>query len=136
MSEKLSSVIEAGGDFITRSVSGGSVSSGSSGDIITLTPPADQRIRLTHLSTVSGVQENNISIFVGADDVTGVVSIKGDAPTYTGQISIGSYQPYAAGNPPSANHRQLTFGKNEVVVIRKNTGTTTNTVYYGYEAGL
>ena len=135
MSDKLSAIVKTGGDFITRAASGGTIASGFTGDL-TLTPPSGQRVRLTHLSTVSGSQQAGMSVLIGGVDITGTVSVKGDAPTHTGQISIGSYQPYTAGNPPSANLSQITGNIGDTIVIRKGAGNTTVTIYYGYEFGL
>ena len=135
MSETLSAIVKTGGDFITRAAAGGTIAIGVTGDL-TLTPPSGQRVRLTHLSTTSGSQQSGMSVLIGGVDITGVVSIKGDAPVYTGTLSIGSYQAYTAGSPPNANHSQFTGSIDEPVIIRKNAGNTTVTIYYGYEFGL
>lgn len=135
MSETLDSITKKNVDFVTRSISGGSISAGATGDVITLTPPTGQRVVLTHLSTTAGVSESNISVLIGGLDVTGVVSISGSSPAPLATLSVGSYQPYAAGNPPSNNHRQLAGGTGEPIVVRKNSGTTVNTLFYSYQFG-
>ena len=134
MSVTLNSIAAQSGDFITRLIGGAVISAGASGDLVTLTPPSGQRVRLTHLSNVAALTESNISVIVGGVDVTGVVSINGGAPTGSSR-SVGSFQAYAAGNPPNGNHTHLTGGTDEVVVIRKTTGSTSNDLYYSYQFG-
>ena len=123
------------GDFVTRFMGSGSASIGASGDVITLTPPSGQRVRLTHLSNEVGVNETVMSIFLGALDVTGSVAINGADPTGSGVVSIGSYAAYLQAQPPSGNVRYITGKVDEVLTVKKNSGTLVGTLYYGYEFG-
>ena len=135
MSVKINAVMGTTGIFTARSISGGKILAGASGDIISLTPPVGQRVKLTHLSTVAGDVESNMTVTIGTTDVTGVVAIDGNSPTGAGVITIGSYQAYPAGNPPATNFLQLTGKVNEVVKVTKNAGNTSFDVFYGYEFG-
>ena len=138
MSTTLSAIVEAGGDFITRAASGGTISSGVTGTILTLTPPSGQRVRLTHLSTTAGVSQTGISVATGASTIISNRELNGDSPIAFPDFdfSVGNYQPYSAGSPPSGNYHQFTGKTDEVLTLIKNAGNTTVTIYYGYEFGL
>ena len=138
MSELLSTIVESGGDFITRSVGGSSIANGVTGTILTLTPPSGQRVKLTHLSTTAAAgAQVGISVIIGGVSVVSVLSVDGGSPQAPGsRFSVGSFQAYGVGNPPSGNHLQFTGKIDEVLTIEKNAGATTTTLYYGYEYGL
>ena len=133
MSEKLNTIVGKQNDFATRLIGGGSISSGVINTILTLTPPAGQRVRLTHLSTASGTNQLSISITIGGVTVIAFGSVNGSDPSLGG-FSIGSYQPYAAGNPPNGNYKYFTGATDEVLNIISSNVTTT-TIYYGYQFG-
>ena len=136
MSEKLNSIVGKQNDFVTRAMSGGSIALSSPGTILTLTPPAGQRVRLTHLSIQTGFQ-GGISVAFGATDVLSVINISGDNPSaVSSSYSVGSFQDYAAGVPPSGNYDYFTGGTDEPLTIVKDAaGSTTNIIYYGYQFG-
>lgn len=136
MSALLSTIVETGGDFITRAASSGLISSGVTGTILTLTPPAGQRVKLTNLSTTAATNQVGISVVIGASTVITELDLDGDSPNTAAKFSVGNYQAYAAAAPPLANYNQFTGKTNEVLTILKNAGNTTVTVYYGYEYGL
>ena len=136
MSETLSAIVKTGGDFITRAASGGVIATGNTGTLVTLTPPTGQRVRLTHLSTTAGTNQSGVSVNIGTKTVIDQLDLDGDSPTATVKFSVGNYQAYAAGTPPVSNFHKFTGGKNEDIVISKNTGNTTTSIYYGYEFGL
>ena len=136
MSVTLSSVFPSGGDFITRSASGGSISSGNTGTLVTLTPPSGQRVRLTHLSTTSGSTQAGISVAVGSNTLINALTVSGGTPNAASRFSLGNFQPYAAGDPPFGNYKQFTGKVGEALTIVKNAGNTSQTIYYGYEFGL
>ena len=136
MSALLSTIVKNGGDFITRSASGGTIGAGVTGTILTLTPPAGQRVRLTHLSTTAGANQVGISVLIGASTLISELDLDGDSPNTTAKFSVGNYQSYAAGTPPVSNFHQFTGKTDEALTIVKNAGNTTVTIYYGYEYGL
>jgi len=138
MSATLSTIIETGGDFITRAAAGGTIAASSpTGVILTLDPPAGQRVRLTHLSTsAAGSAQVGITVLFGSDTVIDAQELDGDTPNQATKFSIGNYQAYAAGAPPFTNYHQFTGKTDETLTIVKNTGATIATIYYGYEYGL
>ena len=136
MSDKHNTIVEAGGDFITRAASGGTISTGATGTILTLTPPTGQRVRLTHLSVTAGPAQSGISVLLGAATVIDELTLDGDTPNTTANFSVGKYQPYAAGAPPMSNFPQFTGKVDEALIILKNAGNTSIDLYYGYEFGL
>lgn len=124
------------GEFVSIGAGSGQISIGSSGDILTVTPPSGQKVRLTHLSTGAGFEQVGISILFGAVTVLSEKLISGPVPdSSTDRYSIGEYQPYAAGNPPSGNHLYITGKTDEALTINKNAGNTAVTIYYAYEFG-
>ncbi len=124
------------GEFVASEAGGGTINSGVTGDILTLTPPAGQRVRLTHMSTLSGFEQNGISILFGSTTVLSEKIISGPVPNaQTDRYSIGSYQSYAAGAPPSGNHKFITGKTDEALIINKNAGNTARAIYYAYEFG-
>jgi len=131
MSEKLTKIAGKQNDFATRFMGGGSVGTGVL-NVLTLTPPSGQRVRLTHLSTAAGTSQITISITIGGVTVILFGGINGGDPSVG--FSVGSYQPYAAGIPPNKNYEHFTGATDEVLNITSNNATTT-TIYYGYEYG-
>ena len=124
------------GEFAAFDINGTRILAGVTGDILEVTPPPGQRVKLTNLSTSAGFEQSGISILFGATSVLSEKIISGPAPTVgTNRYSIGSYQPYAAGIPPSGNHTFITGDIDEVLVINKNAGNTARDIYYAYEFG-
>ena len=125
------------GEFVALFAGSGIISTGASGNALVLTPPSGQRVRLTHLSTGAGFDQNGISILFGTTTVLSEKFISGPAPDIGAQerFSIGKYQPYAAGAPPNGNHLYITGKINEALTINKNTGGTARDLYYSYEYG-
>ena len=134
MSEKLSTIVGKENDFATRLMDGGSIATGVTGTILTLTPPSGQRVRLTHLSTTAGTSQSGVSVLFAAETVVSEDVIDGDVPS-AGSVSVGSYQDYTAGAPTRGNYLFWTGGANEVLTIVKNAGNTSQTIYYGYQFG-
>tara|TARA_R110000787_G_scaffold30833_1_gene82335 strand:- start:3 stop:404 length:402 start_codon:yes stop_codon:yes gene_type:complete len=132
MSEKLISIVGAPSDFATRFMGGGTFVSPNVLNIV-LTPPDGQRVRLTHLSTSGANEVSGVSIDIGAANVVVSKTLSGGTPLLASKFSVGSYQDYAAGTPPSGNYTYFTGGINEIMTI--SGGTLSTTVYYGYEFG-
>ena len=137
MSEVLGSVIGGSGEFTARSVGTGVAAIGVT-TLVTVTPPAGQRVKLTYLQVSSSSSvETGIFIAFGAVTVySGDLGI-GITPTNAsteGAFSVG-YIPVASGTrAPRATHRYLLGKKNEAMVITKS-GTTISEISYGYEVG-
>ena len=140
MSETLSYIAGKSRIFATRLMGGGTTADVSVSDIVTLTPPAGQRVRLTHLSTGSGgAVRFYISVLFGSTEVLSNKNISGEQP-FSGsglsdKYSVGSYQDYAAGLPPNQNYEYFTGDVDEALIIRVNQAGGSNTLYYGYEYG-
>ena len=134
MSEILSSIVGKQNDFATRAMGGGTTSSTGDGTpILTLTPPTGQRVRLTHLSTTAGTNRPSIKLRFGSLDITPTYTLDGDDPS--SNFTVGSYQDYSAGNPPSGNFEFFTGDTDEVFYIISTAISGTGTIYYGYEFG-
>ena len=132
MSVKLKSIIRVNNDAI-KQVAIGTISSGAGGDILTVSPPEGRRIVLTNLSTGTGLSESSISVFFGVNEVITNKTIDGALPTTNAKFSVGNYQDYAGTVPPMGNFYELSGGINETLIVNKISGTTSNTIYYGYE---
>ncbi len=124
------------GEFVAEFADGGTIAALQTGELLELTPPTGQRVRLTHLSTGAGVDQGGISINFGAIEVLPASTISGPEPRAdANRFSIGTYQPYAAGFPPSGNHLYVTGKLGEALIITKNAGNTSFPLFYGYEFG-
>ena len=124
------------GEFVALEASSGTIGTGVTGDILTVTPPSGRRVRLTHLSTTSGSSQTDISITLGIAPVLVSQSISGYLPqANSGRYSIGRFQPYTAGAPPSGNHPFITGKTDEALIISKGAGNTGIAIYYAYEFG-
>ena len=122
------------GEFVALFAGNGTVVAPNTMNLL-LTPPIGQRARLTHLSTTAGVNQSSISIFLGTVTVLSSKTINGGSPVASSNsFSIGSYQPYGAGSPPSGNHPFIT-GKTDEVINITSSGALSNTIYYAYEFG-
>lgn len=137
MSEKLNTIVGKQNDFATRLMGGGSVVSGAgAGTKLTLTPPAGQRVRLTHLSTGAAIFLGDMSVKFGSTTVyTG--NIFGSTPDGGASVSfsVGSYQPYVGASPPAGNYEWWTGEVDEVFTLVKNGADPSQTFYYGYQFG-
>ena len=137
MSELLGSIVGGGGAFASRAANADIISAGATGGtaILTLSPPAGQKVRLTHLSTDVAAEQAGISVVFGSTTVISEKIVAGGQPRGPLRFSVGSYQAYAAGAPPNGNYPTMTGKLNEVLTITKNAGNTGQDIYYGYEYG-
>ena len=133
MSEKLATITGGSNDFATRLMGSGVSTSSGSFDII-ITPPAGQRVRLTHLSTVQGVIRADITVIFGTQQVLSNVVIAPPTNPFTAVYSVGSYQNYQSGLPPFRNYEYFTGETDEALTLRSGPGTS-GTFYYGYQFG-
>mgnify|MGYP003679108715 CR=1 FL=1 len=119
------------GEFVALAAASGFNVAPNTMNII-LTPPQGQRVRLTHLSTSGANEQSDAAIKFG---VTTLINgtIFGSTPT-AGRYSVGSMQPYAAGLPPSGNHKNVTGKTDETLTLSSSVPLTT-TVFYAYEFG-
>tara|TARA_R110002096_G_scaffold757_1_gene4294 strand:+ start:797 stop:1192 length:396 start_codon:yes stop_codon:yes gene_type:complete len=121
-----------GADFTATFISGATqVLAGVSGNIITLTPPAGERVRLDQLfSGGGGTTETGISITVGGVNVVTSLILGSENANVTGLFNVGQ-----GGIKSHGTVSSILGAVNQVIVIIKDTGVTANTVSYGYEFG-
>ncbi len=138
MSELLSSAFSGGG-FATRLASTGIILAGSTGTVLTLTPPAGQKVRLTALSQDPTYEQAGISILFDSTEVITEGRLRSAAPegtnSTTKDFSVGSYFPYSGSIPPVGNFLHFTGKQDEELIITKTAGGTGQNIYYAYEFG-
>ena len=138
MADKLLSTIAGGGGSdggVTKFYSGAQqISSGVSGDILTLTPPAGQRVRLVSLNSNAGGNEPGITISVGAVDVITSLNLIQNA----GAASNGNFVINGGTRTSGApNGLDSLLGEiDEVIVVKKDAGSTANIINYAYAFGV
>ena len=139
MSKLLSSIAGGGSDFSTRFASSGVINSGVTGTILTLTPPAGQRVRLTALSQTAASEQAGISVLFDATVIISEARLRSGAPEGTNgatkDFAVGPYFDYAGILPPVGKFQHFTGKADEVLTVTKNTGNTAANIYYGYEFG-
>jgi hypothetical protein len=139
MSELLSSITGGGDGFAVRLASSGFIAAGVTGTILTITPPAGQKVRLTALSQEAAYEQAGISIFFDAEEVISEARLRSAAPEGTNgatkDFSVGPYFDWAGTLPPVSNFQHLTGRQDEVLTIVKNAGNTIQNIYYGYQLG-
>ena len=118
------------GGFITRYVSGSRIiPSGASGDVLVLTPPAGQKVRLTSLGAV-GTDCLDMTLKVGGETV--VTS----SPVAFDGITIGSF---GTGRLPVVNTPNVTAdfngAINESITLTRVNGNTNSDIFYQYQFG-
>ena len=125
-------ILEGTSGFVSRESSGEKVvSTGASGDIIVLTPPAGQRVKLTKLICTTG-PETGITITVGLTTVVNSLDLEDNTATSfaANEFIVGTSSGSAISPIPEI------LGKtNEVVTITKDTGSTSSNINYAYEYG-
>lgn len=121
-----------GGLFVPDFASGSlGISNGGSGTVITITPPAGKRVKLTSLTVDNDtlaevdmeIQVNNVSIVSGTLDIN---------------LSDGKFVvSYGAtgGVSSTGSIQELIGGIDEVFLIRKTSGSMVRGVDYSYETG-
>lgn len=107
------------------------IPSGSSGNLVVITPPSGKRVVL---NTLCGGVEAGIT--VSGSSVGGVItSLTMSVATF----AVGTFQIAAGSSTTTINNNgyidQLVFGINEAVTITKDTGSTANVLYYSYAYG-
>ena len=125
--------IEGGGSFNTRFISGWqTVASGVTGDLITLTPPTGQKVKLVSLIPATMVTaQSGISISVNGVDVI-TTKILGSNATVVNSFVIGFSD--ADGTAPG-RHPHVIGDIDEEIKVVKNAGTTSSLLQYAYEFG-
>lgn len=115
---------EVGVSGITRTISPmQNVAIGSSGTLVTLTPPQGQYVLLSFLTSTVAV-EAGITINISSNSIASSIPLGNGTSFNFGSVIIGNYG--------SASTQSIRGGINETLTIVKDTGTTVNTLYYAY----
>lgn len=121
----------ASSGFVPTFVSGSlSIASGSSGDILTITPPAGKRARLMALMIVSG-QESGITVSVGGNEVI-------DSKTLTTAVGNGRFQIGVSSDGDDTSVVSCPYLEaqdGESIVVTKDSGSTGSVIFYSYMYG-
>jgi len=127
----LSTIIGSGDGFITKFVSGViTLASGASGDVVTLTPPANQKVKLTGL--VSATTEPGVTVTLGGSDVVTSLQLVSSDSQSTGDFSINATK---SGVGQLSSIEAITGDEDEQLVIKKDTGSTVANITYTYQFG-
>jgi hypothetical protein len=123
--------------FVLESFSGQlTIASGSSGDILTLTPAANKRVRLDALIAVT--QQTGISIYRGTTKVVDnkVLVTAGISPVANSVIvGVGVSATTTAGGG-AAILLSVEGKTGEVIRVAKESGSTTDTINYSFSTGV
>ncbi len=133
----LSSLIGGGGGFVVTSHSGSQqIAPGSSGTILTLTPPIGERIRLTVFSPAATTTVTDLQLNVnGAQLCTGTCS---GATSLVGSWCVNGVGVSSASvsNQNWAGYiPEVLGGVDEVITVVATGANTASTIYYGYQTG-
>jgi len=129
---KFFSADEAGKVWKVRSVSGSqSIASGVTGELVKITAPAGQLVRLHSLSVGNNTQPG-MSIGVDGEIVVGVDNINNGTLTMSGfHISRGF-----VGTSVTSGQNHVSELIGDDITINKNAGNTVESVNYAYEFGV
>lgn len=122
----LNSITGGGGDLVLISFTGGlSLSSGATGDVIIITPPAGKRAVLLGLQAATS-NEVFMTITVGSKTVITSISLAA-TNSGTGLFSVGTMNP--SSNSPGNLH-MIIGNKDEAITISKDSGPTIGAIEY------
>lgn len=121
----------SGGIFSTRSRVLGTIPAGVTGTILTLTPPADQVVRLLELFGSSSSQ-GGLSIQVNGSEVQATATIAGPTPSGS-QFFVSDI--YSSSSLGTGVYRIPALTGTEIKIL-KDAGTTTNALTYRVEYGV
>lgn len=126
-------VYGGGGSFNPSFFSGTlTIGSGSSGNILTITPPAGKKVRLTGLASNTSTTETGISVTTSQGTVVSALTLSHSSGSVNGQFCVASN--LSVGGTPSTNGIPY-IDSITTIVINKNTGSTVNNIFYSYAYG-
>jgi len=131
MSELLSSVVGGGGGFVTTFVSGHQeIPASSSGDILVLTPPTGQKVKLTGLVGA----ESGITITVGTETVVDALNLSSAATLNVDEFLLS----HTANNTAlqTVGYVQSIDGGTDEVITITASSPTVGVVDYSYQFGV
>lgn len=123
-----------GGLFRLRNRAGGSIASGVTGNILTLTAPAGQVARLTFLFAV-GATEDGMSIIADGNTVlSGTLGV--NLSTINGSFAVGETVLLSTSAPFGDGSRIVKNVVGENIIINKAAGNTSQIINYIVEYGV
>lgn len=126
-------VYGGGGSFKPSFFSGRlQIASASSGTLLTLTPPAGKKVRLTGLIVTPTGSEANISITADGNAVITNLTLSVGTNGAAGNFSVGS--PWVSSTGQGAGDIPYIDGISSIV-IQKTTGSTAAAIAYSYAYG-
>lgn len=129
------SEFKVGGDFVPASYTIGSIASGVTGTLLTITAPAGKKVRLIGLAA-SGSQAG-ITVSKDGAAVVSTQALETGAKT-TGFVVGGMSNPNGAGglgSPGDGVNAIPYIQGSQSITISKNAGNTTAVIYYSYQYG-
>ena len=126
-------VYGGGGSFTPSFFSGAlRIATGSSGTLVTITPPAGKKVRLTGLATVTiGAIETGVSVSNSSGAIVSALSLHSSNSNIVGSFSVGQDVPNAAGAAGSIPF----IDSISAIVIAKAAGNTAVDIVYSYAFG-
>jgi hypothetical protein len=125
--------LRSGNIFRLRSRVVGSIASGLTGTLQTLTAPTGQIARLTYLYAFN--QQAGISVAADGNTVlSGVLGENDSSPS--GDFVVAEKLPLSTSSPLSDAIKTVSQVVGNVIVISKNAGNTTHTITYCVEYGV
>lgn len=127
-------VITSDGGFASRFLSTyQNIAPGSSGDLVIITPPAGQKVRLVSFNTGSTTTiQAGITIDVGGVELVTNKTVGGGNSVNEFMVGFGDAD--SNGNV-SARYPHIEGKVDEIMTITKVSGSTTTILYYAYEFG-
>lgn len=110
------------------------IASGSSGTLLTLTAPAGKKVRLTSLGLLAGFAESGITIATDTGDVVTALTLQGSPSTTTGTFAVGQMSTTSGGGSAVFNPIEY-IDSISTIVVSKDSGSTTQPIYYSYAYG-
>ena len=131
MADKTLSSIVGGTEFITRFVSTvQTIAATSSGDILTLTPPSGQKVKLNGLVSIG--TETGITITIAGSNV---ITSKTLASQNTGLNDHFCIRGNIISSGELSTAGDIVGGVDEELVIKKDSGSTALDIKYNYQFG-
>jgi len=126
-----------GGEFVPRFTSGHqTIASSSSGNLVVLTPPAGQKVKLNFLAISGAATEIGITITSGATEVVNSKILADFTTNADNEFVIAEGM---QGTAPAGNTAGLIppiVGKaDEAITVIKDSGSTGNVIKYNYQFG-
>lgn len=135
MADIPSSRLSAGNLFRLRSRVVGTIASGLTGTLQTLTAPTNQVARLTYLYASGATTQAGISVISDGNTVlSGVLGENDSSPT--GDFVVAEKIALSSSSPLGDAIRTVSQVVGDVIVISKNAGNTTQSITYCVEYGV